>query len=184
MCNLTDSEILNELVHSGARCKLIASGAKRSLDLEEPGVCKCAVTNVPIDAIVIKVDKFAAPTSVFCGNKGECRRADFAIISESHKCIILVEIKNGRDSNPNIVQQLTGAMCFIDYLRAVGINFWEEKEFLKSYNLRFVCISQVGMIRKRKTKIEYSTVKHDKPYRFLKISCPHHLQFGQLAKVN
>jgi hypothetical protein len=75
----------------------------------------------PDRVIVIKLDEFFDVRTIFTGDKGECKRADFIIIANttSEKVILCLEMKKSRDSNSSITKQLKGAECFVSYL---GIN--------------------------------------------------------------
>ncbi|MCI0515072.1 hypothetical protein L0128_17795 [candidate division KSB1 bacterium] len=140
------------------------------------------ILGIPEQAVVIKADSFKAPDSIFNGLKGECKRTDYLIIAESNhkKVIIFIELKATTDSEKEIIQQFTGSACMISYIREVGKAFWNHHAFLSGFKPRFVCIVHTN-IPKRKTRISRQIGAHDRPDRMLKIACPHHLQFNQLA---
>jgi hypothetical protein len=181
---MSDIEVLHEMIKPAAKISLVGDGNKKTVTLNEPQQPKSTVTivGIPESAIVIKVNLFRSPDTVFVGTKGECKRADFIIVADSlhKKSIVYIEMKLTRDSEKEIMQQLTGARCFMTYCQNLGKEFWERPEFLNDYNHRFVSIKHTGT-QKRKTRHDRPTENHDSPARMLKISSPHRLEFNQLA---
>ncbi|MFZ3016931.1 MAG: hypothetical protein WA056_00580 [Gallionella sp.] len=182
---MPDLDILKQLIHPNAMVPLTVTYGKKSVELSEPQYPSSVVTvsNVPEDAIVIKVDSFKSPDAVFSNSKGECKRADYVIVSNANnkKRIIFIEIKATKDRENSIIKQLTGAKCFMLYCQAIGKEFWNQNDFLKDYKYRFVSIGHTS-IAKRKTRIERKCSSiHDQPEKMLKIASPNHLQFNQLA---
>lgn len=155
---------------------------KSFVKLSEPQAPDSIATirNLPADAVVIKVDAFRSPDDVFNGGNGECKRADYVIISAERKCIIYIEMKRTKDKWSQIVKQLLGAQCFIKYCQEVGKGFWNEKEFLNGYNSRFICIGHTS-IAKKKTRITRNAERHDTPNSAMKVDWPNYIQFSLLA---
>jgi hypothetical protein len=183
---MSDIVILREMIQTTAIVLLENYYNKKKITLEEPPPASYSVTihGMPNDdeVIVIKVDIFNSPSSVFQGRYGECKRADFAIIAdtENKKVIIFIEMKAGQGgSEKEIIQQLKGARCFVTYCREIGQSFWEQQNFLDGYEYRFVSIRNIS-IPKRPTRSSTRTPKHDQPDRMLKITSPKGLQFNQL----
>ncbi|WP_426581615.1 hypothetical protein [Dapis sp. BLCC M229] len=136
------------------------------------------------EVIAIKADAFSAPKEIFQGTKGECKRADFVIIADTikkGKFIVFIEMKGGKKTSKEkeIIQQLKGAQCFVEYCQAIGKSFWEKRYFLDDYQYRFVSIKNIK-IPKSKTRYESKADIHDTPEKMLKISDPHHIQFNRL----
>jgi hypothetical protein len=179
---MDDASILVQLIKPAATVPLLDEYGKCVLILREPQAIDSVVTvrNVPTDTIAIKVDAFTAPDAVFNGLQGECKRADYVLISPERRTVIYIEIKRTRDGFSGIVKQLKGAQCFVNYCRDIGRTFWEESGFLQDYRHRFVSIGHTT-IAQRKTKIERLAARHDSPTAPLKIDWPHHIQFNQLA---
>jgi hypothetical protein len=178
---MTDREILSELISDSALIPLETEYGKALIKLQEEKVkhSDCSIRNVPSDAIVIKADDFPEPTTFFKGNQGECKRADFIIISEEKKIILYVELKAGQKDASYIVKQLKGAFCVMSYCKEVGKRFWNQNTFLDDYAHRFVGIVHLS-VSKRPSR-QKPPSRHDTPESFLKISSPHHLQFNHLA---
>jgi len=180
---MSDMKILSELILESALVPHENEYGKPVIKLQEAGVKDSVsfIRNIPSDAIVIKADKFPVPKTFFKGDKGECKRADFIIISEEKKVILYVELKAGAKDTSYIVKQLKGAACVISYCKEVGRHFWNESSFLDGYVHRYV--GMINLSVSKKTSRHKSIPLHDLPESFLKISSPHHLQFNELAAV-
>lgn len=176
---MPDIEILGQMIKDSARVKLENNRVKL---VEPQNSTSVTVYGVPNNSIVVKADAFNSPDSVFQGSKGECKRADFVIIADGggKKVIICIEMKARKDSKKEIIQQLTGARCFIAYCQEVGKSFWQKPDFLKEYAYRFVSINHIS-IAKSKTRIDRPSSVHDQPDNMLKICSPHRLEFNHLA---
>ncbi len=131
-----------------------------------------------------EVDTFRAPTTIFQGNRGECKRADFVIIADTvnkGKFIVCIEMKGGKKTSKEkeIIQQLKGAQCFVDYCQAIGKSFWKKGDFLDDYKYRFVSFKNIK-ISKKPTQSKSKDDIHDTPENMLKISSPDYIQFNHL----
>lgn len=182
---MSDLEIIGQMIKESAKVPLKSTDyGKVCVVLTEHQTTNSSITicGIPSDAIVVKVDKFKSPDSIFNGNNGECKRADYVIFSDNggKKRILYIEIKKTNDSPKDIVDQLTGAMCFVSYCKEIGRAFWKEGDFLKDYQNRFVSIGHTS-VSKRSTRITRSDGKHVTPDKRLIIDWPRYLQFNHLA---
>lgn len=196
---MSDFEILDELINNNALAELKQSphNGKNTLVLRENGNkkqkgYKIEICNVPDETIAIKADVFPPPDTIFQGNKGECKRADFIIIAKTSgkngknekNWIICIEMKSGNNGkSKEIVQQLNGAQCLVAYCRAIGRAFWQAPTFLKEkdYQQRFVSIENIG-INKKPTREQSQPKLHDKPENMRLLSAPKNtLQFQKLT---
>jgi hypothetical protein len=179
---MPDMEILSQMIKDTALVQQQNEYGKPLVKLCEPQAPDSSATirNLPADTVVIKVDAFCSPDNVFNGGNGECKRADYVIISAEKKCIIYIEMKRTKDGWNQIVKQLLGAQCFIKYCQEVGKAFWGENDFLKGYKSRFISIGHTS-IAKKKTRIDKNADRHDTPQRAMKVNWPNYLQFNQIA---
>ena len=178
---MSDFGILRDLICDDALASIQYQYGKKTIVLKEPGnqrqsAYSLKIRNVPNDIIAFKADAFPPPKSIFKNSKGECKRADFVVIANSHEAnwIVYLEMKSGKAGSENeIRQQLLGAQCLIAYCRAIGQGFWQESKFLqeKNYQQRFISIRNIG-IPKRQTRIVPESGQHDTPERMLKINAP------------
>lgn len=195
---MSDFEILREMLTDNMFVPLTMTdyGKKRVVLTEKNQITySLEICNLPEDTLIVKVDEFEINDlkDVFrkCGDndkqgKGVCARADFAIITATseQKFIIFLEMKSGNTSLEwEIIAQLRGAQCFIEYCKSIGKIFWEQPNFLGGYKYCFVSIRNVG-VPKKQTRLKKDVLKHhDKPENMLKISNPHHIQFTHLIST-
>lgn len=191
----TDLEILRELLKKEVLVEIEEShNGRKIVKLHEP---KCtehngytvAIQQIPNDVVVVKIDKFPAPKTIFNGSEGECKRADFVIITQmtikqkKKNLIIFIELKKGKGgSEADIIQQLKGAKCVITYCRSIGQEFWKQQDFLNpnKYEYRFVSIRNIGLNK----RVSYEKPKqglHNCPEKMLKITSPNYLEFRKLV---
>lgn len=186
---MNDIEILREMLVCDAQVPLQQEGSRlpsvKLRDKQSKGTVE--IKGLPHDSIVVKAEDFEDPLTVFKGSKGERRRADFVIISneEQGKWIICIEIEDSNDKGGSeIIGQLKGALCFVNYCKCIGKEFWEWEEFLDDYKYRFVCMANLNL-EKRRTRsyspyIQSKGRLHDIPDAFLKFLWSPVLHFSHL----
>jgi hypothetical protein len=180
---MSDISILKEMIKDTATVPLKDDHGKKKVILEEPPPANYSVTihGMPDDnqTIIIKADVFKAPKEIFANSKHECKRSDFVIVADTDrkKVIICIELKAGKGKE--IVQQLKGAQCFVAYCREIGQSFWNEQDFLKDYEYRFVSITNIGL-SKRTTRPPKETDTGKSPDQMLKITSSKGIQFNHL----
>lgn len=186
---MTDIEILHQMITDKAQVALMDDRNRKKVELTEPNCLDSVVTisGMPENGIVIDLDSFWLPEQIFTGSHGQLKRADFVIVAndDEKKVIIYIELKKTKGKKNKIIQQLTGAQCFITYCREIGRAkaFWNQSDFLENYKHRFVSFSHTS-IRKQKTRVPPKEGVHDHPKRMLKISSPSHLEFNHIAGRN
>lgn len=184
---MDDLEIISQLIKESAKFLLClppnGGGGKASITLTEPKEPGVSVTigGIPSDAIVIKADSFRSPDTVFNGGKGECKRADYVIISNDNgkKRILYIEMKKRKGNPEDVTNQLAGAFCFIGYCSEIGRIFWKKRDFLKDYEHRFVSVCHIT--QKKPTRIDRVAGKHDKPDKAMRIFWPNRLKYDDLV---
>jgi hypothetical protein len=179
---MSDASILDQMIRDNAKVTLQEEYEKHVVVLNEPKAAASSVkiSGMPSDAIVINVDSFFSPETIFSGSKGECKRADYLIVSEERQCVVYIELKETKGPENEIIDQLRGAKCFMRYCQEIGKSFWLEKDFLEGYVHRFVSVTHTGS-KKSQTKVDRQPGVHDAPEKLMKIHCPHYLQFNHLA---
>ncbi len=180
---MSDKEIFEELLLASCVVPLEEEYGRPIVKLEEVGVAGsvACIRNIPSDVVAIKADSFPAPKGFFQGSKGECKRADYILISEEKKVVLFVELKAGSKETSHIIRQLKGAACLLAYCKEIGKKYWGREEFMDGYAHRYIGMVNLS-VSKKPTRHKKSPV-HDRPERFQKISSPHHLQFNQLAAL-
>ncbi|OPY02295.1 MAG: hypothetical protein A4E61_01377 [Syntrophorhabdus sp. PtaB.Bin184] len=181
---MPDLRILDQLIKPAARVPLTIERGRASVKLVESQMPNSCVTiaGLPADALVVKADKFQAPDTIFCGTKGECKRADYVIIANTgaKKRILFIEMKKTKGSREDIIKQLSGSRCFVDYCQQIGKVFWKETNFLDDYQYRFVSFGHTGIPKKR-TQIERTAEINDSPEKMMKVAWPNRQEFNHLV---
>ena len=168
---MNDIEILREMLTPNVRVPLEKRPGKPSVELtDEQGKTSPKIKGLPYDSVVIRAEAFEIPLKIFQGSKMERRRADFVIVSneDTKKWIVCIETQAGNRKNAtHIKAQLKGAQCFMCYCKCIGRSFWASKDFLDSYQYRFVSMANINL-NKRTTHPKGQPL-HDSPENFLKI---------------
>ncbi len=182
---MTDIEILELMIRTEARVPVQKDpNGKTFVELRDAQApdSRVTVNGIPEDAIVIKTDAFPAPDKVFTGANDECKRSDYLIIAETSRntYVVHIEMKRTKDPQHEIISQLKGSACFFRYCQEIGVEFYLQKEFLKSAKERFISFGYTGM-NKRQTRVTPQFGIHDRPDKLLKIDAPHYLYFDKLV---
>ena len=174
---MSDTVILRELFSP----EIVVAVVGNKVTLEEPTQPESRVTinNVPDDAVCIKADCIDMRQLFGDTDRGECKRADYLLFSESKKCILIIELKKTKDAWSNICQQLHGASCLARYCGEVGKTFWRARDFLQGYRHCFVSICHT-VIKKDSQEDKVEASKLDPSVKIKRISRPHYLQFPKL----
>lgn len=169
---MNDIQILQEMLSRDSKVPLQHAHDKSSVELkDEKSGGTATIIGMPQDSIVIRAEDFENPLTIFDGSKGECKRADFVIVSseDTKKWIVCIETKTGKSkAEAHIKAQLKGAQCFIGYCRCIGRVFWESSAFLDGYEYRFVSIGHTN-VHKRNMQPSRPSTWHSSPENFLKV---------------
>ena len=184
---VNDIQILEQMLSPVAKVMLQPGQGRPSVELSDlQSGTSVEIKGLPDNSIVIRAEDFTNPLSIFNGTMGECKRADFVIVTNDDsigKWIVCIETQE-MDSKlaSHVIQQLKGAYCFISYCKCIGKYFWEFDEFLNDYEFRFVSIVDINFnISRRRTEPFVSKGKpHDDPKLFLKISRRSKIYFRKL----
>ncbi len=175
------------MLSTGAQVPIQQTGGKFFVILKDKQAkTTVEIAEIPHESIVIKAEVFKPP-NIFKGSKGERRRADFVIVSntETDKWIICIETQKGTGKDrDHVEQQLRGADCFIGYCKCIGKSFWQSTKFLDDYRYRYVSIVNIN-IDKQSTRAYKPTnqsgkIAHDSPDTFREIFGHQTLYFNEL----
>ena len=175
---MSDLYVLQELINCQALVRLEETHYRKKtvklIESDSQGRIQYSIKikGIPNDAIVVKTDMFPSPQNIFRCQNGECKRADYVIVtnSETGNFIVYIEMKGGGSSTAEIVKQLKGSECFISYCRSIVDRFWLRSNFLVRYQNRFVSFIKINTRKSPTRKRICSTKPHDKPEEMLKIS--------------
>ena len=184
---VNDIQILREMISPEAQVTLQPTQGKSFVQLTDlTSGTTVKINGVPHDSIVIRAEDFENPLTIFNGSRGECKRADFVIVSneeDKRRWIICIETQESDSKKAwHVIQQLKGACCFINYCKCIGKSFWGSEQFLDDYQWRFISIVEINFNRsRRKTQHFYSTAElHDCPDDFKKLPQRTTIHFSKL----
>ena len=128
---MSDLDVLQELIYEGALIPLMETpyGGKIVVlgESDSQGGIQYSIKikGIPDDSVVVKTDMFPSPRGIFSCQRGECKRADYVIVtnSETDNFIVHVEMKKGEGNASEMINQLKGSECFIAYCRAIVCRF-------------------------------------------------------------
>ena len=141
------------------------------------------IHKIPIDALVIDLDRAFHNQLFFQGSCGECKRADYLIISELEQKVLFIEMKRSSAPAVDIINQLKGALCAFEYCQIIARTFFQEPDFLNTYQKRFISLRHTGG-KQQKTEIERTAPlgeSHNQPDQPLRVSWAKTLQFKKIA---
>ncbi len=189
---MSDIAILKEMIKDTATVSLVDCRNKKKVILEEKDEKKpddkkanytVDIVGLPDDSdvIVIKVDDCSKSLNSILnsGDNNICRRSDFVVIADTgtDKVIVCIEMKAGKPDAKEIRQQLRGSQCFIRYCQEIGKSFWNQDNFLKDYEYRFVVIWNICNSRKRSTAYKEREILNDTPETMMKVDSCTEIQF-------
>ena len=183
---MDDIEILQEMLSFRTQVPLQQEQGRAYVELiDMQSNTNVKITGVPHNSIVIRADAFEFKSPVFAGSKNERRRADFVIVSneDTTKWIICIEIKRGKIRANEVIAQLRGARCVVDYCTSVGREFWGTNGFLQGYEYRFVGIANINpnpLTLSATFDIQSQGALHNRPDVFLEILGSSDLSFHHL----
>ena len=167
-----DLKILRKMIRNPSLKMYKPSEGGKPLVLEEKNddtSYTVTVSGVPSDCVVIKADSFeilcdhtknSFGGTVLKGKKGEAKKVDYIIVCEENrdtpKRIFHIELKNGSSEEDEICKKLRSSKCFMEYIRAIGIEFWEEDCFLdwEEYKQHYVLIAEIRPVRPGNGRID------------------------------
>jgi len=178
---MSDIEILQQMISKKAKIQVSKRKIVTLTEFQETD-SRVEISGIPSSSIILKMDSFPPPEHFFACSKGECKRADYAIIAKSgnKKRILYIEMKKTQDPEKDIIRQFKGAECVMTYCKNIAETFYNAKNFLKDYKPRFVAFYHTS-IRKRKTRVDRKASKHNRPEKMLKIQWPKRMQYNHLV---
>jgi len=180
--------LLKELFADKLYVSTFVEHGRNCVKLKETGknarLREVTIIDLPSDSIVVKIDKFEQPKTLFKGKNGECRRCDYilALAKENRRFLLFIEMKSGRLNNVEIQQQFKGSECVIDYCDAVLERFHGQDDVFKSYEKRFVIFYKPNLA-KRTTQPFRKPAKNVSPEKALKYPSPHNPSIKMLLGI-
>ena len=184
---MSNTEILEKMLHS---CSLIPlksyvsknNKIKYKICLTEAQTQNSffEIYNLPVDAFVIDLDKSFNNQKLFKGNAGECKRADYMIISESYARILFIEMKQSSDSATDITYQLRGALCVFEYYQIIAREFFKIKDFI-NFEKRFIALMHTNAKKNITPSKDSCSKANNHPDNYFRVFGRNSMQFNALA---
>jgi len=150
---MNTKDTLQKLLHSNAIAPVVMDRGQHSVTLVEE-TYNFTLRHIPNDSIVIKCDKFpnlcALGQEFFLNENGECKRADYALISESSNVIMFFELKKSKRSSKraDAILQLKGATCVVNYCGLIAAEFLNKPRIFDGFLYRYYIVHH-DSLRKR-----------------------------------
>ena len=147
--NTTDT--LRALIADNAILPISQEHGKNICILSEPeSNYEFKLRHLPMDSLIIKCDKFPNTDVFFRSDNMECKRADYALVSESEKIIMFFELKRSTTSAKNvaIVAQLKGAACILEYCGLIAGSFLGVRDIFYKFDRRYYIVHRKSSVRR------------------------------------
>lgn len=181
---MSDIDKLKDLIHPKAIVQLVDGDyGKYKAELREPKEPDSVlwISGIPENTIIFNLDDFSPePDQIFAGNKQECCRSDYVIISDNNgdRQVVFLEMKSGDDKNSHIKNQLRGANAFVNYCKAILDSFWQYDFKFSSYVCHYVVCKHTST--KKPTRTSSNDPANTDVDNMLKLVGSHTFQFNRL----
>ena len=135
-------EFVNDHGSHYARLRERAPGAKlRKVDIH----------GVPEDSILMKLDGYDQPASLFKDDKGQRQRCDYVLFTmvNGRGFALFIELKSAKVKKTEIIRQFQGAECVIDYCHAALKRFHNHDQLLNTFSKRFIVFYKPRVAKQR-----------------------------------
>ncbi len=162
---MADLNFVNELLVHTLLDNVIVKDSRTFVRLKENGIQaklrKVDLYDVPSDSLLLKLDSYQQPLTLFDGKKGERKRCDYILIThlEERDILLFIELKSGSCKSTEIKQQFKGSQCVIDYCNSALNHFYSQNNYFDSFDKHFVVFYKSSSISKRVTRHKSPLVK-------------------------
>ena len=171
-------DILDDIIHEHGICcsvRLRETGKEAKLK-------RVDIRGVPEKSVLIKLDAYDQPLSLFKGNKGERQRCDYILFTvlDGQGYTLFIELKSAKIKKTEYVCQFKGAECVVDYCHS-ALKRFHDHDKLKTFNKRFVVFYK-PRIAKQRTRPQ-SPAGSITPEKALLYPSPHSLSLRSLIAL-
>ena len=123
---------------------------------------KVDISGVSNGAILIKLDKYEQPGSLFNDHRGQRQRCDYVLFTmfNGRGFALFIEIKSLKIKKAEYIRQFKGAECVIDYCHSALKRFHDHDQLLNNFEKRFVVFYKPRIAKKRTRHIKPSNGKN------------------------
>ncbi len=183
---MIDTTALLALLVDGLFGIISEKDGRRFARLQESGMeaslKRVDICDVPDGTLILNLDKYEQPKSLFKGKQGERQRCDYVLITalENQPFLIFIELKSKTLKNSEIERQFKGAECVMDYCDAALDRFHGQNGLLRQCQKRFVVFYRPHLAKQR-TRPVIPSQKNDSPQRALKYPAPQNPSLKRLV---
>ncbi|PIE03505.1 MAG: hypothetical protein CSA81_01825 [Acidobacteria bacterium] len=109
------------------------------------------ILGVPANSILIKLDEYAQPSTLFKNDKGQRKRCDYILFFhiQNQGIVLFIELKSNKVKNPEVIRQFKGSECVLDYCNATLKRFHNHDTLLENFSKRFIVFYKPRISKKR-----------------------------------
>ncbi len=144
---------------------------------------KVNIHGVPEGSILIKLDRYEQPSTLFRNDKGQRQRCDYVLFTmvNGRGFALFIELKSGKVKKSEIIRQFKGAECIIDYCHAALKRFHNHDKLLNTFSKRFIVFYK-PRVAKQRTRPKLSA-DNTSPQKAMKYPNPHNPSLKSLLAL-
>lgn len=141
-------EVVNDHGINYARLRERSPGAKLK---------KVDIQGVPNGSIIIKLDNYDQPATLFKNDKGQRQRCDYVLFTvvNGRGFALFIELKSAKVRRTEFIRQFKGAECVIDYCDSALERFHNHDRLLNTFSKRFIVFYK-PRVAKQRTRFKLS----------------------------
>jgi hypothetical protein len=180
--------VLHDLLMENLFGVISIKDGRRFARLKETGVDaklkQVDIYDVPEGSLLINLDAYEQPKSLFKGQKGERQRCDYVLVTriDDQPFLVFIEMKSAALKDSDISRQFKGSECVLDYCDVTLDRFHGQNGFLRQFNKRFVVFYRPRLAKQR-TRLGKPPRGNDSPERALKYPSPHNPSLKTLVAL-
>ena len=142
-------EVVNDYGINYAKLRERSPGAKLK---------KVNIHGVPDGSIIIKLDGYDQPVTLFKNDKGQRQRCDYVLFTmvNGRGFALFIELKSAKVKKTEFIRQFKGAECVIDYCDSALKRFHNHDQLLNTFSKRFIVFYK-PRVAKQRTRFRLSS---------------------------
>lgn len=131
------------------------------------------IFDVPENSVLLHLEQYEQPKSLFKGKKGERKRCDYVLVTAigNRPLLLFIEMKSAKLETSELVRQFKGAECIMDYCDAALTRFHDQDRVLARCAKRFVIFYR-PRLSKTRTRPVFPSKDNDSPEKALRYPAP------------
>lgn len=140
------------------------------------------VFDLPEDSLLIHLEKYEQPRTLFNGRLGERQRCDYVLITtvRGFPTVLFIEMKSAQLKQSAIMKQFKGAECILEYCDAALDRFHGQNSLLRSCQKRYV-VFYLPRVAKQRTRPKPPAFRNDSPEQAMRYPAPRNPSLMALA---